>query len=155
MSIFNWDNGRCLRDHDVNDPKNVGYSIRYDDNGNPVDKRRYCLVCHKMTNNRYRRRNDNTPTPNRIYFPPRTCQFCGEEYYKLPSDKSSLLVWKHRKFCTVGCRNASYAKKKRVAQCGEAVPQPNDQITLAYLRRIVGYDPSKDYDRLDRESAVA
>lgn len=137
-----WASGKCKRNHDITDPSNVAF-IYSTVNGVRIRKR-ICRACKRLYRIEYQKK--SLPT----YYAPRICESCGVTYYKYPSQRISLGAWRNRKYCTRSCKGKVNYVKYRDRRRDTPMPNPLDDMTLARLRALVGYDPDRDYDKEER-----
>lgn len=97
--------GRCQRDHDITDPKNVFVREREDGS-----KQYACLPCRHI---RDRDRRQDQQSAN---FPVLICRGCGEEFSKPAALEITLRGWLKREYCSPECARVAAAARKLAAR---------------------------------------
>lgn len=128
-----WTDGKCQRNHDITDPDNVLLSTV-----NGVTKRRcrQCGIDRALANRRGERLAKGLNIAG-IKFEPRECEYCHKRYEYDPNRRVTINSWRQRKFCTRACKDAN--SRMRYEKYSGAIPKPLDDVTLARLRKMVGY----------------
>lgn len=130
-----WKTGECWRGHDITDASNIRYSTDWCRNG--WVRKRTCEQC-----NRDRKRGKLSDGGSLDIFGPRVCEICDEKFER--TDTSiSYQSWVQRKYCGDKCAGRAKRRRERV----RPLPHPLSDKECASLRRMVGYDPDKDYGK--------